>query len=152
MFRAILTGNCNAQPLTPIDNKDEYLVLADDLAHQSGGIAIVVYQIPNCPIVYPADPRKARRTEDAMIAFAWFVHAFELLPTQHLLFSYAFSILCIGRYEYLNDAGHNPEWLPRLPMAKAAMACMQAAEEYLAQQHQVSVTKFMMQQNVSIFN
>ena len=87
MFRAILTGNCNAQPLTPIDNKDEYLVLADDLAHQSGGIAIVVYQIPNCPIVYPADPLKKRRTEDAMIAFAWYVNKFELLPKQHLLFS-----------------------------------------------------------------
>ena len=66
-----MTGNCNNQPLDPIDNKDEYLVLADDLSHQTGSISIVIYQIPNCRIVYPADPHKSRREEDAMIAFAW---------------------------------------------------------------------------------
>ena len=81
ILRAIMNGNCNDQPLDPIDNKDEYLVLADDLAHQTGGIAVVIYQIPNCKILYPADPLKRRREEDAMIAFAWCVYMHLKLPT-----------------------------------------------------------------------
>lgn len=56
-------------------------------------------QTPNCHIVYPSDPSKKGRSEDAMIAWAW--------------------------HEYLVDPNHDPEWLPRLPMAKGAMKSMQ---------------------------
>merc|ERR1719276_333070 len=32
---------------------------------------------------------------------------------------------------FLDDPNHDPKWLPRLPMVKAAYQCMRAAQEYL---------------------
>ena len=103
---ALLTGGCNEGPPKPPDQHDEYLLIAATVADMTGLIAIVVYQIPNCHIVYPSDPERKGRSEDAMIAWAW--------------------------REYVKDPAHDPKWLPRLPMVKAGMACMLAAEEFVA--------------------
>lgn len=99
---AYLTGSCNANPSVPKDT-DEDLLLVDEVCWATGGIGIVVYQLPNCPIVYPSDPSLKKRTEDAVIAWGW--------------------------KQYLDNG--DPEWLVRLPMTKAAMGAMQAAEEFL---------------------
>ena len=100
-----LTGDCNAGPPKPPSALDEDLVLAASMAAKVGMITIVVYQLPNCPIVYPSDPSKRPRGEDAMIAWAW--------------------------RQYLQDKDQDARWLPRLPMVKAAFACMKAATEWL---------------------
>merc|ERR1719387_3401366 len=111
---SVLNGGCNEDHFhngtgpAPPDAKDEYLALADALSHNTGAISIVVYQLPNCKIVYPSDPNKTPREEDAMIAWAW--------------------------KEYVDDPTHNPEWLPRLPMVKAAFQCMRATQEWAKQQ------------------
>ena len=112
MSTVVLTGGCNeghgnGTGPSPPDASDEYLTVADNIAYQTGGIAVVVYQIPNCHYHFPSDPTNKRRSEDALIAWAW--------------------------YEYVNDPKHDPEWLPRLPMAKAGFQCMKAVEEYLQQ-------------------
>ena len=103
---AVLTGGCvgDADPTLT----DEYLELADKISANTGAIAVVVYQIPNCPMVYPSDPSGRKRQEDAMIAWAW--------------------------YQYLQRDDHDPEWLPRLPMAKAGFQCMRAVGEWAKQQ------------------
>lgn len=100
---SVLTGGCNENPKPPTAT-DEYLAVVDRLTDNTGTIGIVVYQIPNCHIVYPSDPEQKGREEDAMIAWAW--------------------------NEYLKNTSQ-PEWLPRLPMVKGAMACMKATEEYI---------------------
>jgi len=63
-------------------------------------ISITVFQVPNCHIKYPSDPSLRGRAEDAMISWAW--RQFHEDPT-------------------------NYDWLPRLPMAKAAFQSMKAA-------------------------
>lgn len=103
---AVMTGGCIGDKAPGIS--DEYLEVADKLAHNTGSIAVVIYQIPNCPIVYPSDPSGKKRTEDAMIAWAWL--------------------------QFIKDPHHDPEWIPRLPMTKAGMQCMRAVQEYLEQQ------------------
>ena len=113
MSTVVLTGSCNADRGNgtgphPPPADDEYLVVADNIAAQTGGTVVVVYQIPNCKYVFPSDPSQKPREEDALIAWAW--------------------------HEYIVDPAHNPEWLPRLPMAKAGFQCMKAAAEYLVQQ------------------
>lgn len=100
---AYITGNCNENPGVP-SATDEELLLADTISHDVGIIAIIVYQIPNCHIVYPSDPSQKGRSEDGMIAWAW--------------------------NEYFNDPKKDPEWLPRLPMAKGAMQAMRAAQDW----------------------
>jgi len=100
-----LTGNCNNHPSVP-DKYDEELLMIDTISHNNGVVAIIVYQLPNCPIVYPSDPEHRGRGEDAMIAWAW--------------------------NEFFEDPQHDPRWLPRLPMVKAAMQCMRAAEDFVA--------------------
>ena len=66
-------------------------MVVDEIAWNTGQIGVVVYQIPNCHIVYPSDPSKKPRSEDGMITWAW--------------------------HQYLQTK--EPEWLPRFPMAKA---------------------------------
>jgi PhoPQ-activated pathogenicity-related protein len=106
----VMTGGCNegkGTGPTPPTAKDEYLAVADNIAYQTGSVAVVVYQIPNCHYTFPSDPSLKRRSEDSLIAWAW--------------------------YEYVVDPKHDPEWLPRLPMAKAGFQCMKAVESYLQQ-------------------
>ena len=103
---AYLTGNCNEGPPKPPKSTDEELLLVSKVAAETGAITVVVWQIPNCHIRYPSDPLKMNRSEDAMIAWAW--------------------------RQYLDDPKHDPRWLPRLPMVKAAFACMRAASEWIA--------------------
>eukprot|EP00908_Phaeocystis_cordata_P015448 Transcript_26603.p1 GENE.Transcript_26603~~Transcript_26603.p1 ORF type:complete len:529 (-),score=185.38 Transcript_26603:1381-2967(-) len=103
---AVMTGGCNEGPPKPPPHDDEYLLLAATVADLTGAVAIVIYQIPNCHIVYPSDPSRKARSEDAMIAWAW--------------------------RQFVEDPTHDPRWLPRLPMVKAGFACMLAAEQFVA--------------------
>jgi len=102
---AYLTGNCNSKPSVP-GPTDEELLIVDTTSHDTGTIGIIVYQLPNCPIIYPSDPSQKGRTEDSMIAWAW--------------------------NEFFSTPDHDPRWLPRLPMVKAAMQSMRAAEAFIA--------------------
>ena len=43
--------------------------------------------------MYPGDPQKKNRNEDAILAWAW--------------------------RSFIDDPEHDPEWIPRLPMVKA---------------------------------
>ena len=104
---AYLTGSCNENPSVPKPT-DEDLLVVDEVTWATGTIGIVVFQLPNCPIVYPDDPTLQKRTEDAVIAWGW----------KH----------------FVEDNEADPEWLIRLPMTKAAMASMQAAQEFLKQE------------------
>jgi len=109
---AVMTGGCIGDK--PPGIKDEYLEVADRLAHNTGSVAVVIYQIPNCPITFPSDPSHRGRGEDALIAWAWL--------------------------QYIKDPAHDPEWLPRLPMTKAGMQCMRAVQEYLHQKNVATIT------------
>ena len=110
-----LTGNCNEDPKPPA-NDDEELLLISDIAAQTGIIGVLVWQLPNCHIIYPSDPSKKHRSEDAMIAWAW--------------------------KEYLDDPKHDARWLPRLPMVKAAFSCMRAAQEWAHQKAIAEIASF----------
>jgi len=96
-----ITGGCNENPSVPKATDEEPLIV-DLITKTTGSIGVVLYQIPNCHMVYPSDPSQKRREEDAMIAWAW--------------------------HEFFQT--RNPEWLPRLPMVKAAMQAMRAVQEY----------------------
>ena len=109
---AVMTGGCNRDAGNgtgpkPPGKGDEYLNVADALAAATGGVCIIIYQIPNCPVIYPSDPSHAARDEDSLIAWAW--------------------------KEFIDDPKHDPEWLPRLPMAKAGFQCMRATQDFLKQ-------------------
>jgi len=101
---AVLTGGCNEGPPKPPEAKDEYLMLAAQIAERTGIVMVVVYQLPNCHLIYPSDPQRVARSEDKMIAWAW--------------------------RQYIDDPAHDPRWLPRFPMVKASFAAMQAVEAY----------------------
>jgi len=99
-----ITGGCNEHPSVP-KSTDEEVLATDVVSRETGAFGVVLNQIPNCHMVYPSDPSKKARSEDAMIAWAW---------------------------KMFIETG-DPEWLPRLPMVKAAMAAMRAVQEYTSQ-------------------
>jgi len=99
------TGGCNEHPGIPKATDEEPLFM-NAVSEQTGAITVALFQIPNCHMVYPSDPSGKRRSEDAMIAWAW--------------------------KEFM-DSG-DPEWLPHLPMAKAVMKAMQAVQEFTTQE------------------
>ena len=102
---AVMTGGCNEGPPKPPSASDEYLALGGVVAARTGVVAIVIYQIPNCHLVYASDPSRANRSEDAALAWSW--------------------------RDYLHADPERPELLINLPMAKGGLACMRAVDEYL---------------------
>ena len=88
----ILNGGCIGDSYP--GPKDEYLEIADRVASQTESISVVVNQIPNCKVIFPSDPEKKPREEDAILAWAW--------------------------KQFIEDPKQDPEWLPRLPMAKVS--------------------------------
>lgn len=94
--------------------EEEFLVIADVLAFLVNAVVAVVYQIPNCPVVFQSDSERLQRKEDAIIAWAW--------------------------RQYMSNL--DPIWLPRLPMTKASMQAMKASEEYLKQERGLTGLKW----------
>jgi len=105
-----ITGGCNENPGMPKATDEEPLIM-DRISSETGAIGVVLNQIPNCHMVYPSDPLKKPREEDAMIAWAW--------------------------NQYLKTK--DPEWLPRLPMTKAAMQAMRAVQEFTTQKKMAAI-------------
>jgi len=99
------TGGCNENPGVPKATDEEPLAM-NEVSEQVGVITVALFQIPNCHMHYPSDPSGRGRSEDAMLAWAW------------------------NQFIETGD----PEWLPRLPMAKAVMKAMQAVQEYTTQE------------------
>jgi len=99
-----INGNHNTDPL--YGHTEKSLQLLDEISWNTGVVAVVIYQVPNCPVVYANDPAKRHRSEDGLVAFGW--------------------------YNYLNNTTM-PEWLPFFPMAKAGFQCMKAVQEFLVE-------------------
>ena len=96
---ALVANGCNDNWKLPSAH-DTTILFSDEMAHMAEMISITIYQVPNCHIIYPSDPSQKPRSEDAVLAWAW--REFHGDPT-------------------------NFEWLPRMPMAKAAFQSMRAA-------------------------
>jgi PhoPQ-activated pathogenicity-related protein len=103
-----ITGNGNdGAPDQLPSNTDEDVLVCAALAVTTGTVCTVLYQIPNAPVVFAADPLKKSRSEDALVAFTW---------AQYMLHDRA-----------------RPEWISYFPMGKAAIKTMDATTEFVAQ-------------------
>jgi PhoPQ-activated pathogenicity-related protein len=103
-----ITGNDNdgAPDQLPSDTDEEVLLCAS-IAVTVGTACSILYQIPNAPIRYAADPLQKDRSEDASVAFTW---------AQYMLHDRA-----------------RPEWILYFPMAKAGIKAMDCVTEFVQQ-------------------
>eukprot|EP01006_Ploeotia_vitrea_P032144 TRINITY_DN64410_c0_g1_i2.p1 TRINITY_DN64410_c0_g1~~TRINITY_DN64410_c0_g1_i2.p1 ORF type:complete len:539 (-),score=306.55 TRINITY_DN64410_c0_g1_i2:238-1854(-) len=108
------TGGHN-KPGIP-SNKSEDVLVAAILGCMTQSIVGTLFQIPNEPIVFAADPEQKERSEDAAVAFSWF--------------------------QYINNQSH-PEWILYWPMTKAVVRAMDTMTEYTAQRFGYKMDKFM---------
>jgi PhoPQ-activated pathogenicity-related protein len=67
-------------------------------------ITVNIMQVPNCEYYFPSDPDLNPKDEDSLIAWAW---------------------------KQFHEEPDNFDWLPHLPMTKAAMQSMRAAKEFI---------------------
>ena len=103
-----ITGNGNdGAPNSLPSASDEDVLVCASLAVTVGQVCAVLYQIPNAPIVFTADPLRKERSEDAAVAFTW---------AQYMLHDRA-----------------RPEWVIYFPMAKAAIKTMDAVTAFVSQ-------------------
>lgn len=101
-----ITGNGNdGTPNQMPDASDEDLLVCASLAVTVGKVCSVLYQIPNAPIIFTADPLQKARSEDAAVAFTW--------------------------HQYMINDRARPEWILYFPMAKAAIKAMDATTEFV---------------------
>jgi len=100
-----ITGNDNDGNPGPPDNSDEDILVCASLAVTVRTACSVLYQIPNAPLVFTADPERKERSEDAAVAFTW---------AQYMLYNQ-----------------NKPEWVLYFPMCKAAIKTMDATTEFL---------------------
>ena len=110
-----ITGNGNDSPGAPSADDEDVLVCAS-LASTVGTVCSVLYQIPNAPITYTADPLRKARSEDASVAFTW---------AQFML--------------YHPDT---PEWILYYPMAKASIKAMDATTAFIANKTGASLARW----------
>ena len=99
-----ITGNGNDSPGVP-DASDEDVLVCASLASTVGTVCSVLYQIPNAPIVFAADPLKKGRSEDALVAFTW--------------------------SQFMINHPDKPEWIAYYPMAKAGIKAMDATTAFI---------------------
>lgn len=85
---------------------DEDVLVCASLATSTGTVCSVLYQVPNQPVVFSADPSKKERSEDAAVAFTW--------------------------VQYMVDHPDQPDWIIYFPMARAAVKAMDATTEFIA--------------------
>lgn len=111
-----ITGGDNDNPGMPQEWDEDVLVCAA-LATDSGTICATLYQVPNQPVVFPADPLQKRRSEDAAVAFTWL--------------------------QYMVNASSTPDWIIYFAMAKAATRAMDAVEQFAAQKGFANISKWM---------
>ena len=100
-----ITGNGNGDPDQLPSNTDEDVLVCASLAVTTGTVCTVLYQIPNAPIIYAADPIRMPRSEDDSVAFTW--------------------------EQYMDHDRARPEWCLYFPMAKAAIKAMDAASAFV---------------------
>eukprot|EP01012_Entosiphon_sulcatum_P048604 TRINITY_DN67105_c0_g1_i1.p1 TRINITY_DN67105_c0_g1~~TRINITY_DN67105_c0_g1_i1.p1 ORF type:complete len:493 (-),score=70.15 TRINITY_DN67105_c0_g1_i1:5-1483(-) len=108
----LITGGQTSS--APPDANDGELQLVYQLAARTGIPFVSLYQIPNQPLVFSADPQHESRTEDGIIAFSW--------------------------AHYMNNSV--AEWLPRLPMTKAAVKAMDAVQDWAKKKYGINPTKW----------
>ena len=86
---------------------DEDVLVCASLATTVGVVCSVLYQIPQAPIIFAADPLRAERSEDALVAFTW--------------------------AQFMLKHNDTPEWISYFPMAKAGIKAMDATEAFVQQ-------------------
>jgi len=99
-----ITGNDNGAGVPSADDED--ILVCASLATTVGIVCSVLYQIPNAPIVFSADPAREGRSEDALIAWTW--------------------------ASYMLREQARPEYIAYFPMAKAGIKAMDATGEFIA--------------------
>jgi PhoPQ-activated pathogenicity-related protein len=109
-----ITGGSNGAFPPTGTGEDELVCIT--LALATSVVCSVLFQIPNEPIVFTADPARQERSEGAIDAFCFYL---------------AFS----------NTS--RPEVLIQLPMTKGAVRAMDAITEFLALKLQLTITEFM---------
>ena len=107
------TGGHNDNHFPSGDDAD--IIVASSIAVQTGGIAVVVYQVPNQSLRFAEDPLQKDRSEDGIVAYTW---------------------------KRIADHPERPDWAAYLPMVKSVVRAMDAAETYCADQGWAKISKW----------
>jgi len=99
-----ITDGDNSDDFIP-DLTDYNMLVVADMATSSKMVCAALFQIPNQPIIYAADPLQSHRSEDASIAFTW--------------------------SHFMNDPTSDSEYLLRMPMTKAGVRALDTIEAFL---------------------
>ena len=83
-----VAGGGNDNPGIPSADDEDILVSAI-LAQANGVMCATLYQIPNAPIVFAADPTHSGRGEDSLISYSWHMYWTDYDPTWNVLFPMA---------------------------------------------------------------
>ncbi|KAJ7535064.1 hypothetical protein O6H91_12G017200 [Diphasiastrum complanatum] len=99
----------------PPKQTDELLLLAASVAVRTKSLAMILYQIPNQPCHFKDDTAESQHSEDDLIAYTW--------------------------AQFLKHPDR-AEWLAQLPMTKAVVRAMDAAQSFCAQIFSLQVDSF----------
>lgn len=98
-----ITGGSNGQSNPSM--WDEDVLVCGSLATSTGTVCSVLYQVPNQPIIFSADPTNQSRSEDSAVAFTWM--------------------------QFVQNHQNEPEWILYFPMVRGAVCAMDATTEFI---------------------
>lgn len=97
-----ITGGSTSSGIPQPDSDD--VMIAAALATSTGAITAVLWQVPNQPCLFAADPKQQQRVEDDIIAFTW--------------------------NQYLANTSR-PDWIVFFPMTRACSRAMDAVTAFV---------------------
>lgn len=109
-----VTGGGNNNPGNP-GVLDEDVLFGAVMAVETGMVTATLWQVPNEPIVFAADPTQKQRSEDAAVAFTWLEFILQKQEPDYIIF---------------------------MPMVKSVASAMTAVTEYAAKTHGVDIKNF----------
>jgi PhoPQ-activated pathogenicity-related protein len=112
-----ITGNGNdGAPNQAPSADDEDLLVCASLAVTVGAVCSVLYQVPNQPVVFAADPARKARSEDALVAWTW--------------------------DRYASGADPRPEAIAYFAMARAGVTALDATEAFILNKTGATIAKW----------
>ena len=66
-----VTGGCNTNKPILAYSDDFEMKIVDLLAFESGLVTIIMYQVPNCRMVFADDPNHSHKVEDSLLAWSF---------------------------------------------------------------------------------
>jgi len=134
-----VTGGGNGDGPPSADSED--VLVPAILAKESGSVTATLFQVPNQPIVFTADPLQKERSEDALVAFSWSQVCLQFMDRDQTSLVERSGFVVWASAQYMKNTDR-PEWVSLLPMVKSVVRAMDTVQDFTSKLNIANIQNF----------